>query len=135
MRIAIQPCSLSCVIHRGFEEALAALRSALRREELEIVCEVPFHHTFRKSMGVSCRRYTVLIVWNQFETWRAVLTEKEAGLLMPFNIAVEENGDSTLIAVNNWRGREASCSHDGRTFADAAGCRRENLSGICEMQS
>lgn len=105
MSIAIQPHSLSCVIHRGFDEALIRLRSALQREEFEIVCEVPFHHVFRKSMGVTCRNYTVLIVWSQFDAWKAVLTEKDAGLLMPFNVAVMEDGESTLIAVNNCGGR------------------------------
>lgn len=55
-------------------------------------------------MGVTCRKYTVFVVWSQFEAWRAVLTENDAGLVMPFNIAVMEDGESTLIVVNNWSG-------------------------------
>ena len=105
MVIATQSCSLSRLIPRSFEETLNVLRSALERERLQIICEVPFHREFQKSMGVTCRRYTVFVVWSQFETWRAVLTEVDAGLLMPFNIAVMEDGDGSLIAVNNWIGR------------------------------
>ena len=108
MQIAIQPESLSCFIHRGFDETLIRLRSALRGEELEIVCELPLHREFQKKIGVTCRRYTVLIVWSSFDMWRAVLTEKDAGLLMPFNIAVVEDGESTLIAVANWNHRRHS---------------------------
>ena len=103
--IATQSCSLFRVIPRAFEETLNILRSALQREGLQIICEVPFHREFRKSMGVTCRKYSVLVVWSQFETWRAVLTEDDAGLLMPFNIAAKEDGNSTLLAVNNWTGR------------------------------
>ena len=105
MMIANPSSSLFRVIPRAFEETLDILRSALRREGLQIICEVPFHREFRKSMGVTCCKYSVLVVWSQFETWRAVLTEDDAGLLMPFNIAVKEDGNSTLIAVNNWTSR------------------------------
>ena len=59
-------------------------------------------------MGVGCRKYTVLVVWSQFEAWRAVLTEDNAGLLIPFNIVVRENGGSTVIAIDNWTGRRAT---------------------------
>ncbi len=108
MTAVTQTQSLSAVIHRTFDEALFSLRSALQAENIEVVPEVPFHLSFRKSMGVSCRKYTVLVVWSQFEAWRAVLTEDNAGLLMPFNIVVRENGGSTVIAIDNWTGRRAA---------------------------
>ena len=54
-----------------------------------------------------------MVVWSQFEAWRAVLTEDDAGLLMPFNIAVTEDGGFTLIAVNNWIGRRQACATIG----------------------
>jgi uncharacterized protein (DUF302 family) len=105
MILAAQPHSLFRLVPFGFDETRIRLRSALLKEKLDIICEVPFHREFQKSMGVTCRRYTVLVVWSQFETWRAVLTENDAGLLMPFNVAVMEERDSTLIVVNNWSGR------------------------------
>ncbi len=108
MTIAAQPQSLSCIALCGFDEMLVRLRSALRRENLDIVSEIPFHREFQKGIGVTCRRYTVLVVWSQFEAWRAVLTEDDAGLLMPFNIAVIEHGDRTRIAANNAIVRQAS---------------------------
>ena len=111
--IATQSCSLIRVIPHAFEETLDMLRSALQREGLQIICEVPFHREFRKSMGVTCVKYSVLVVWSQFETWRAVLTEDDAGLLMPFNIAIKEDGNSTMIAVNNWIGRCQACASVG----------------------
>lgn len=100
MIVATQPHSLSRIVPCGFDATLIRLRSALQKEKLDIICEVPFHREFQKSMGVTCKRYTVLVVWSQFETWRAVLTEDDAGLLMPFNIAVIEDGDSTRIVLN-----------------------------------
>lgn len=105
MVIGTRSCSLSHLIPHGFEETLSILRAALQHEGLQILCEVPFHREFQKSMGMTCRRYTVLIVWSQFDTWRAILTEDDAGLLMPFNIAVVEDGEATLVAVNNWSSR------------------------------
>jgi uncharacterized protein (DUF302 family) len=108
MTAVTQTQSLSAVIHRTFDEALVILRSALQAESIEIVREVPFHLAFQKSMGVSCRKYTVLVVWSQFEAWRAVLTESDTGLLMPFNIVVRENGSSTVIAIDSWTGRRSA---------------------------
>ena len=108
MTAVIQTQSLSAVIHRTFDEALVSLRSALQAESIEIVRELPLHIVFQKSMGVSCRKYTVLVVWSQFEAWRAVLTEDDTGLLMPFNIVVRENGGSTVIAIGTWTGRRAA---------------------------
>ncbi len=105
MVIATQLCSFSRLVPRGFEETLTVLRSALHHEGFEILCEVPFHREFQKSMGMTCRRCTVLVVWSQFDTWRAALTEDDAGLLMPFNIAVVEHGEATLVAVGNWSSR------------------------------
>ena len=108
MTTVTQTQSRFAVIHRTFDEALVSLRSALQAECIEVVREVPFHIVFHKSMGVSCRKYTVLVVWSQFEAWRAVLTEDNAGLLIPFNIVVRENGGSTVIAIDNWTGRRAA---------------------------
>ena len=105
MTVATHTQSLSAVMHRTFDEALVSLRSALQTENIEIVREVPFHLAFRKGIGVGCRKYTVLVVWSQFEAWRAVLTEDDTGLLMPFNIVVRENGGSTVIAIDNWTSR------------------------------
>lgn len=136
MSIAIQPHSLSRVVHRGFGEALIRLRSALRREEFEIVCEIPFHHAFQKSMGVTCRNYTVLVVWSQFDAWKAVLTEKDAGLLMPFNIAVMEDGESTLIAVNNWNGRRLAHATVGISLMlRDAGARMRRAFAKCDPEN
>ncbi len=108
MTAVIHTKSLSAVIHLTFDEALVSLRSALQAESIEIVRELPFHIAFQKSMGVGCRKYTVLVVWSQFEAWRAILTEDNAGLLIPFNIVVRENGGSTVIAIDNWTGRRAA---------------------------
>lgn len=105
MAIPTQPHSLSRIVFCEFDETLSRLRSALQTEKLDIICELPFHREFQRSMGVTCRRYTVLVVWGQFETWRAVLTEDDAGLLMPFNIAIFEDSDFTRIAVHNMLGK------------------------------
>jgi len=142
MPIATQPESLSCVIRRGFDETLAALRSALQREDIDVVCELPFDREFEKSMGVTCRRYSVLVVWSQFDTWRAVLTEKDAGLLMPFNIAVVEDGESTLVAVANWSHRHYSrptvgislMLHDAEAKVRRALARCNREDHVCGMQ-
>lgn len=92
--------SFSRRILLGHEQTLDILHSALEQEGFQILCEVPFHREFQKSIGVSCRKYTVLVVWRPFETYRAVLTEDDAGLLVPFNVVVAEEDQATLVAVN-----------------------------------
>lgn len=84
-----------------FEQCLKFLRRLLPRDGLPIVAEVSFHREFERHVGLSWHNYTVLVVWSPLLAYQAVLTDRAAGLLMPFNVVVAEQGTSTTVSATN----------------------------------
>jgi uncharacterized protein (DUF302 family) len=66
-----------------------------------VVSEVHFHREFEKRVGLQWRKYTVLVIWNPFLAYQALLSDHDGGLFVPFNLAVTEDAGSTLIATPN----------------------------------
>jgi uncharacterized protein (DUF302 family) len=93
--------SLSIKTTLEYQRALELLRQALQREKFRILAEVPFHREFEKNMGMSRANYTVLVVWSPFHAYRALLSDRDGGLLIPFNLLVAEHENSTIIAAIN----------------------------------
>lgn len=93
--------SLSMLTALPFEQCLSFLRLALRREGFQVIAEVPFHREFERHVGLRWRNYTVLVVWSPFLAYQAVLSDRDAGMFMPFHFVVAENGESTLVAATN----------------------------------
>ena len=93
--------SLSIKTILGYEQALELLRQALQREKFRILAEVPFHRELEKDVGMSLANYTVLVVWSSFHAYRALLSDRDGGLLIPFNLLVAEHENGTIIAATN----------------------------------
>lgn len=93
--------SHSAVTILPFEETLDLLRALLRREGFRVIAEVPFHREFERHVGMQWRNYTVLVVWSSFLAYQAVLSDRDAGIFMPFNFIVADNGSSTLVVATN----------------------------------
>ena len=93
--------SLSILTSLAFGQCLNLLRESLRHNSFRILAEIPFHREFERHVGLRWQNYTVLVVWNPFLAYRALLSDRDAGIFMPFNFLVSENGKSTLIAATN----------------------------------
>jgi uncharacterized protein (DUF302 family) len=85
----------------GFQQSLDLLRRTLQREGFRVVSEVQFHREFEKTVGLPWKNYTVLIVWSPFHAYQALLSDRDGGLFVPFNIVIAEDADCTLIAITN----------------------------------
>ena len=85
----------------NFEETLAALRAELPARDFRIVAEVNFRRELDSPIGISTSRYQVLIVWHPFSAYQAILSDPNGGLMVPFNVAVYENGSATIVSVLN----------------------------------
>lgn len=93
--------SHSAITALSFEESLSLLRDLLHNEGFRVVAEIPFHREFERHVGLQWRNYTVLVVWNPFLAYQGVLSDRDAGIFMPFNFVVADNGSSTLIVATN----------------------------------
>lgn len=96
-----QELSLSTVTALPFEECLWSLREAARREGFQVLAEVPFHSEFQQHVGLPWKKYTVLVVWSPFLAYQALLSDRDAGIFMPFHFVVAEGEDSTLVAATD----------------------------------
>jgi uncharacterized protein (DUF302 family) len=86
----------------GFQECLDLLQRTLQREGFRVVSEVQFHREFEKTVGLPWKNYTVLIVWSPFHAYQALLSDRDGGLFVPFNVVIAEDADCTLIAITNY---------------------------------
>jgi uncharacterized protein (DUF302 family) len=85
----------------GFQEVLDLLRRKLQQEGFRVVSEISFDREFEKSVGLPWQRYTVLVVWSPFHAYQALLSDRDGGLFVPFNLVVSVDQGSTLIATTN----------------------------------
>jgi uncharacterized protein (DUF302 family) len=85
----------------GFERTLESLRIELPRHEFRILGEVNFSRELDSVIGLATTPYAVLIVWHPFAAYQALLSNPNGGLMVPFNLAVYQNGSVTTVSVLN----------------------------------
>jgi uncharacterized protein (DUF302 family) len=85
----------------GFERTLESLRIELPRREFRILSEVNFSRELDSHIGLATSLYRVLIVWHPFAAYQALLSNLNGGLMIPFNLAVYQNGGTTTVSVLN----------------------------------
>jgi uncharacterized protein (DUF302 family) len=95
------PVSISVRTGLRFEECLGLLRQKLQQQQFRIVSQIQFDREFENTLGLHWRKHTVLVVWNSFYAYQALLCGLDGGLFLPFNISVSEDSGSTLIATTN----------------------------------
>ena len=86
----------------GFDECHDFLRRTLSQDGFRIIAEIPFDREFERHVRLSWPRYTVFIVWNDFLAHQALLSDRDAGIFMPFHVVVGESSYATFIAVTNY---------------------------------
>ena len=85
----------------SFDRTLDSLRNELPRREFRILSEVDFSRELDSRIGISTSRYVVLIVWHPFSAYQAILSNPNGGLMVPFNLAVYQNGGVTIVSALN----------------------------------
>ncbi len=100
MKNAMRNMTRSIETGLGFEGTVEALRKALGEEHLQVLAELPFEERLEEASGIRWSKYRVLVVWSPMDAPHVVLSGREAGLFMPFNIVVKETAaDSTVITA------------------------------------
>jgi uncharacterized protein (DUF302 family) len=82
-----------------FEHTLESLRAELPRRDFRILSEVDFSRELDSHIGISTPHYVVLIVWHPFSAYQAILSDPNGGLMVPFNLAVYQNGGVTVVSA------------------------------------
>jgi len=86
----------------GFEEALERIPEALKSEGFGVLTEIDVKQTLKKKIDVDFRRYRILGACNPPLAHKALLTNLDAGLMLPCNVVVYEgdDGKATILAID-----------------------------------
>lgn len=100
--------SISAQRAGSYRQALAYLREELKRHGFEILSEFHVDSALERKvglnslhLGVPWKKCTVLVVWSPAEMCQALLSDHDGALLVPFNLCVAGDGNSTVAAVIN----------------------------------
>jgi uncharacterized protein (DUF302 family) len=86
-----------------YEDAAQRTREALATEGFGILCEIDVAATLKKKLDVDFRPYVILGACNPPFAHKALLAERDLGLLLPCNVIVyadDEPGHSVVAAID-----------------------------------
>ena len=86
-------------IRAPYEETLVRVKEALKAEGFGILTEVDVKATFAAKLAVEFRPYAILGACNPPLSHRALSRELDAGLVLPCNVVVYEDGDGTEVVI------------------------------------
>ncbi len=82
-----------------YDTTLAKLPEALKSEGFGVLTEIDVRDTLRAKLGVEFRRYKILGACNPPLAHQALTTDLGAGIMMPCNVTVYEDGARTVVTA------------------------------------
>ena len=82
-----------------YEEALEKVIDSLKEEGFGVLTRIDVHDTFKAKLGVDFRKYAILGACNPPLAHKALSNRPDAGLMLPCNVIVEEDGERTLVRI------------------------------------
>lgn len=86
-------------VPQSFDQTLATLTEALKSEGFGVLTRVDVNTVLKEKIGVEFRRYTILGACNPHIANRALGTDLAAGLMMPCNVTLHEDGANTVVQL------------------------------------
>lgn len=88
---------LSTVLHTSFEHAVVQTTEALKSEGFGVLSEIDVQATLKQKLNADIPRYRILGACNPPFAHQALKLNPDAGLMMPCNVAVYENGAGGIV--------------------------------------
>ncbi len=80
-------------VSMGFQEAVAATKEALKRQEFSILAEIDMHQVLRRDLAVDFRPYLILSACSPPLALRAINADDAIGSVLLCNVVVQEHSD------------------------------------------
>ena len=89
--------ALSTTVDLGFDEAVAALRTALASQGFGVLTEIDLSATLKTKLDVDVPRQLLLGACNPALAYRGLQVEEHIGLLLPCALTVRAGTDGTTL--------------------------------------
>ncbi|MBN9387456.1 MAG: DUF302 domain-containing protein [Chloroflexi bacterium] len=84
-------------VNLAFTEAVARTKAALKEQGFGVLTEIDMKQTLKEKRGIDFRNYAILGACNPPLAEKALGAELEIGLLLPCNVIVYEQGESSVV--------------------------------------
>jgi uncharacterized protein (DUF302 family) len=86
----------------SFDEAIARVTEALKKDGFGILTEIDVKETLKKKLNVDFRKYRILGACNPPYAYKALQAEDKIGLMLPCNVIVQElsSGKIEIAAID-----------------------------------
>jgi uncharacterized protein (DUF302 family) len=111
--------AFSTVLDTWYEDAISAVKDALREEGFGVLTEIDVKGTLKKKLDKDFRKYVILGACNPPYAYRSLEADLDVGLLLPCNVIVYETDDKKayVAAINPISALEAIQSEELRSIA------------------
>jgi uncharacterized protein (DUF302 family) len=97
IRVPIAPAELTVRVSAPFTDTLATVRTALAEQGFGVLTEIDVRATLLAKLGTTMENYTILGACNPGLAHRALEIDRRIGLLLPCNVVVRTDGDTTVV--------------------------------------
>ena len=84
-------------LHDGFADAVSRTREALKEQGFGVLTEIDVQATLKEKLGEDMEPYLILGACNPPLAHRALDADRQIGLLLPCNVVVRDDGDTTIV--------------------------------------
>lgn len=91
--------AMRLTLQEPFDAALRRVKEALKTQGFGVMSEIDVQEAMRQKLGVDFRRYIILGVCNPPLAHRAFAINLDAGLLLPCNVIVYEDGNAVQVSI------------------------------------
>lgn len=121
---------IGTTVRMSYPEAVERTKAALTTEGFGILCEIDIAATLKKKLDVDFRPYVILGACNPPLAHRALLAERDIGLLLPCNVIVfagDEPGESVVSAMDPVEALQLTGNNEIRSVAQEVRGRLERV--------